>query len=190
VHRLDGSGDTFIFSQFLAFSTPSWAQTLHFGTTVSWPAVTGELGGNGNSGVLAAVKANPYSLGYIGVSYAAKAAAAGLGVAALQDKHGEYVQPTSDTVAAAAASVAASTPADERISMIFSPGVNAYPIVNYEYAIVDSNQQAPAVAEAIRAFLSWAITEGNDPSYLSQVHFLPLPAAVQALSTTQINKIQ
>jgi phosphate transport system substrate-binding protein len=190
VHRLDGSGDTFIFSQFLAFSTPAWASALHYGTTISWPAVNGELGGNGNSGVLAAVKSNPYSLGYIGVSYADKAAAAGLGVAALLDKHGEYVLPTSDNISAAAASVASTTPPDERISMIFSPGENAYPIVNYEYAIVNSTQPAAAVSAAIRTFLSWCITEGNNMSYLKQVHFLPLPPAVQALSQTQINNIQ
>jgi phosphate transport system substrate-binding protein len=190
VHRLDGSGDTFIFSQYLAFSTPEWASTLHYGTTVSWPAVAGALGGNGNSGVLAAVKSNPYSLGYIGVSYADKAAAAGLGQAALLNKHGEYVKPTADTITAAAQSVASTTPADERISMIFSPGENAYPIVNYEYAIVDSQQPAAAMAGAIRDFLTWAINEGNSPSFLNQVHFLPLPDAVKALSQAQIDKIQ
>nr|WP_183265275.1 phosphate ABC transporter substrate-binding protein PstS [Acidocella aromatica] len=190
VHRLDGSGDTFIFSQYLAFSTPEWASTLHYGTTISWPAVPGALGGNGNSGVLAAVKANPYSLGYIGVSYADKAAAAGLGVAALQNKHGEYVLPTDETIAAAAQSVATTTPADERVSMIFAEGANAYPIVNYEYAIVNSTQPAPALASAIHDFLTWAINEGNSPTFLKPVHFLPLPAAVKTLSQAQIDKIQ
>ncbi len=74
--------------------------------------------------------------------------------------------------------------------MIFAKGANAYPIVNYEYAIVDSNQQAPAVAEAIRDFLTYAITEGNDSSYLNKVQFLPLPAPIEALSAAQIAKIQ
>jgi phosphate transport system substrate-binding protein len=74
--------------------------------------------------------------------------------------------------------------------MIFAHGANAYPIVNYEYAIVDSNQQASAVAEAIRAFLTYSTTEGNNASFLNQVHFLPLPPAVQALTAAQIAKIQ
>jgi phosphate transport system substrate-binding protein len=190
VHRLDGSGDTFIFSQYLAESDAGWGSTLKYGTTVSWPAVTGEIGAKGNAGMLAAAAANPYSVAYIGISYASKAAAAGLGAAALKDADGEFVLPTTDSIAAAAASVENSTPPDERISMIFAHGANAYPIVNYEYAIVDSNQQAVAVAAAIRAFLTFAITEGNSASYLKQVHFLPLPPAVQALSTAQINKIQ
>jgi len=190
VHRLDGSGDTFIFSQFLSDSDPDWAATLKYGTTVSWPAISGELGAKGNAGMLAAAAANPYSVAYIGISYAGKVASAGLGQAALLDKHGEYVLPTPENIAAAAASFASSTPADERISMIFAPGPNAYPIVNYEYAVVDSNQQALAVAGAIRDFLTYCINDGNAPAYLKQVNFLPLPPAVAALSAAQIKEIQ
>jgi len=190
VHRLDGSGDTFIFSQYLTASDPGWAATLKYGTTISWPPIPGEIGAKGNAGMLAAAAANPGAVAYIGISYASQVAAAGLGQAALEDANGEYVLPTPDNIAAAAASVANSTPADERISMIFAKGANAYPIVNYEYAIVDSNQQAQAVAGAIRDFLTFAITEGNNASYLKQVNFLPLPAPVAALSTAQIAKIQ
>jgi phosphate transport system substrate-binding protein len=190
VHRLDGSGDTFIFSQYLAASDATWGSTLKFGTTISWPAIPGEIGAKGNAGMLAAAAANPGSIAYIGISYADKAAAAGLGTAALLDADGQYVLPTPENIAAAANSVVNSTPPDERISMIFAHGANAYPIVNYEYAIVDSNQQAAAVAGAIRDFLTYAITEGNNASFLKQVHFLPLPPPIVALSTAQIAKIQ
>lgn len=190
VHRLDGSGDTFIFSQYLADSDPTWASTLKFGTTVSWPAISGELGAKGNAGMLAAAAANPYSVAYIGISYAGKVASAGLGQAALLDKNGEYVLPTPENIQAAANSVANSTPPDERISMIFAPGADAYPIVNYEYAIVDSNQPAVAVAGAIRDFLTFCVNDGNAPSYLKQVNFLPLPAPVLALTEAQIKEIQ
>jgi phosphate transport system substrate-binding protein len=189
VHRIDGSGDTFIFSQYLADSTPSWASTLHYGTTLSWPAVTGAIGANGNTGVLAAAAANPYSIAYIGVSYANQAAKAGLGVAALKNALGAYVLPTSETVGAAASSVVTDTPTDERISMIFSKGANAYPIANYEYAIVSAKQQDAATATALQSFLNWAVTSGNDPKYLNQVHFLPLPSAIVILSKTQIANI-
>jgi phosphate transport system substrate-binding protein len=190
IHRLDGSGDTFIFSQYLAASDPTWASTLKFGTTISWPAVSGAIGAKGNGGMLSALTANPFSIAYIGISYADKVAAASMGSAALQDADGEYVLPTSENISAAANSVLNTTPADERISMIFAKGHNAFPIVNYEYAIVDSHQPAPAVAEAVRAFLTWSITEGNSMSFLNQVHFLPLPPAVVTLSTAQIAKIQ
>lgn len=190
IHRLDGSGDTFIFSAYLAKADAGWAATYKFGTTVSWAPITGEIGANGNAGMLAALASNPYSLAYIGISYADKVAADNLGQAALENAAGNFVLPTVDAISAAAASVANSTPADERISIIFTAAPNAYPIVNYEYAIVDSSQPAPAVASAVRAFLSWAITEGNDTTYLNQVHFLPLPPAVVALSQAQIAKLQ
>ncbi len=189
LHRLDGSGDTFIFSQYLADSTPSWASTLHYGTTISWPAVTGAIGANGNTGMLAAAAANPYSVAYIGVSYADQAAKAGLGVAELKNALGAYVLPNNETVGAAASSVVTDTPTDERVSMIYSMGPNAYPIANYEYAIVNAQQPDAATAAAVQSFLTWAVTEGNDAKYLNQVHFLPLPAAIVMLSKTQIAKI-
>ncbi len=190
IHRLDGSGDTFIFSQYLSASTPSWKSSTGFGTTLSWPPITGEIGAKGNAGMLAAAKANPYSVAYIGVSYAAKVAAAGLGIAELQNASGSFVAPTPANIGAAAQSVAGTTPPDERISMIFTTGADNYPIVNYEYAVVDSKQPSSAVAGAIRTFLTWAISDGNSPKFLNQVNFLPLPAAVKALSATQIAKIQ
>ena len=190
IHRTDGSGDTFIFTQYLTASDSNWASSVKFGTSVSWPAVAGGIGANGNQGMVSAAKANPYSVAYIGVSFADQAAQAGLGQAELLNKAGKYVLPTPATISAAAASVADSTPADERISMVFAPGENAYPIVNYEYAIINANQPTPAIAGAVQDFLTWAITEGNSMSYLSQVHFIPLPSAVVALSKAQIQKIQ
>ena len=190
IRRLDGSGDTFIFSQYLSASDPGWKSSVGFGTTLSWPPISGEIGANGNQGMLAAAQANQYSVAYIGVSYASKVAAAGLGTAALKNASGNYVSPTPDTISAAAQSVASTTPPDERISIIFTKGEESYPIVNYEYAVVNRKQSSPAVAHAIRTFLTWAINEGNDMKYLSQVNFLPLPPAIKALSAAQIAKIK
>jgi phosphate transport system substrate-binding protein len=190
IHRLDGSGDTFIFTQYLAASDPSWAATLKYGTSVSWPSVAGSIGAKGNQGMLVALTNNPYGVAYIGISFSKQVAAANLGQAALLNKDGNFVLPTEENIAAAANSVANSTPADQRISMIFAAGPNSYPIVNYEYAIVNSQQPAPAIAGAIRDFLTWTVNDGNDASFLSKVHFLPLPPAVKALSLAQINKIQ
>ncbi len=190
VHRLDGSGDTFIFSQYLAYSTPSWKSALHFGTTISWPAVKGGIGANGNTGMLTAAASNPYSIAYIGVSYADQAAKAGLSTAALKDADGEYVLPTQENISAAASSVVNKTPANESISMIFAKGSSAYPIANYEYAIVNSQQPDAGTASAVRTFLTWAITTGNDSKYLGKVHFLPLPDAIVTLSKNQIAKIK
>lgn len=189
IHRLDGSGDTFIFTQYLTKSTPSWASTVKFGTSVPWPPVAGGIGANGNSGMVTALASNPYGVAYIGVSYAQSVAKDGLGVAKLEDADGEYVLPNAQTVGAAASSVASSTPADERVSMIFAKGQDAYPIANYEYAIINTNQSDAATAKAVREFLTWAVTDGNNMKYLSKVHFLPLPAAIVKLSEAQIAKI-
>ena len=190
IHRLDGSGDTFLFSQYLAASDQEWASTYHYSTSISWPAVSGALGAKGNSGMLAALKANQYSLAYIGISYANAVAKDGLGQAALLNKAGNYVLPTAASISATAQSVVDSTPKDERISMIFAAGAQDYPIVNYEYAIVNAEQPDEATAKAVRDFLTWALTEGNDESFLDQVHFVKLPESVVALSKAQIEKIK
>ena len=190
IRRADGSGDTFLFTQYLSDSTPSWKSSVHYGTTVSWPALAGEIGANGNSGMVSAAAANPYSVAYIGVSYTKQVMAKGLGEAALKNALGAYVLPTPETIGAAANSVVTNTPTDERVSMIFSLGANAYPIANYEYAIINSSQPDTATAQAIQTFLTWALTTGNSATYLDKVHFLPLPAAIVILSKTQIAKIQ
>jgi phosphate transport system substrate-binding protein len=190
IHYADSSGDTFMFTQYLSATDAGWARTMHYGTVMSWPAIPGALGAIGNTGVLAATAANRYSLAFIGISYANQAAADGLGQAALLNKAGHYVLPTSTTISAAAESFASKTPADERISMILAPGANAYPIINYEYAIVNSRQPTPALAKAVRNFLTYSIADGNAPNFLSKMHFQPLPTSVRALSAAQIAKIK
>ncbi|SIQ49665.1 MULTISPECIES: phosphate ABC transporter substrate-binding protein PstS [Acidiphilium] len=189
VHRTDGSGDTFIFSQYLDFSTPSWASTVGYGTTVSWPAVQGGLGANGNPGMVEALKQNPYAIAYIGVSFYKEVAEAHLGKAMLLNKAGKFVLPTAKTISAAADQLVGKTPADERISLVFAPGAMSYPIINYEYAIVNSKQKDAATAKAVKDLLTWASNEGNNESYLKQVEFKALPPAVKKLSAAQIAKI-
>lgn len=189
IHRTDGSGDTFIFTQYLAASTPEWKSTINYGTSVSWPAVQGGIGANGNSGMVSAAGSNPYSIAYIGVSFDAQAQKAGLGEAAIKNAIGAYLLPTPETIGAAANGMVIETPVDERVSMIFSKGAESYPIINYEYAIINSQQPDAATASAVQTFLTWALTTGNDAKYVDQVHFLPLPAAIVTLSKTQIAKI-
>ncbi|OYV41951.1 MAG: phosphate ABC transporter substrate-binding protein PstS [Acidocella sp. 20-57-95] len=190
IHRVDGSGDTFIFSQYLDKSTPAWHTALGFGTTISWPAVQGGLGANGNPGMVSAAASNPYSIAYIGVSFKAQIDKAGLGTAELKNADGKYVLPTNATVNAAASSLATDTPVDERISLVFAKGPEAYPIINYEYAIINASQPDATTAKAIQTFLTWALTTGNAEKYVSQVNFLPLPPAVVELSKSQIARIQ
>ncbi len=191
VRRGEGSGDTFVFTQFLSFSTPSWEDTLGYGTTVAWPAVPGALAATGNAGIVHVLEATPYSVGYVGVSYAKDIAAAQLGTAALKNGAGEFVLPTRATITAGAASLGARTPPDERLSLVFAPASGTYPLVNYEYAVVSTHQPNPALAAQIRTFLKWTILPSDEnAAYLAAVHFIPLPPHTWELSTSQIESIR
>jgi phosphate transport system substrate-binding protein len=190
VHRADGSGDTFVFTQYLAFSTPAWEDKPGFGTSIAWPAVDGAQSANGNAGVLKLVETTPYSLTYLGVSFHAEIEQAGLGTAYLKSYDGEYLLPTPETISAAAAALTPRTPSDERLTLVNAPGVKAYPLVNYEYAMVSTRQASPETAQAIRRFLLWAIApdEDNDKR-LAEAHFIALPAHIWVMSHDQLEKI-
>ena len=192
VHRSDGSGDTFIFTQYLSFSTPEWGNKLSYGTTISWPAVSGGLGAVGNPGMITAIKDNPYSIAYIGTSYEHAILQDGLGTALLKNRDGHFLLPTAKTAAAAAAMMVSKTPKDERVSLIFAPGAESYPIINYEYAIVSRKQPSGEMASELRQLFTWAMspTGGSAPHFMEAVHFVPLPAPVVKLSAAQIAEIQ
>ena len=193
LHRSDGSGDTFLFTQFLSKTDASgWGATIAYGTTVSWPNAPGALGENGNSGMVAGCKATVGCIAYVGISYQTQALQAGLGYAQLQNAKGSYVLPTQTAIAAEAASFVSKTPPNGTISLIYGPAATGYPIINYEYAIVNSHQGDANKAKTIRSVLEWAVNlkDGNDPTYLSQVAFQPLPTKVVAQSVKQIIKIQ
>ena len=191
VHRADGSGDTFMFTQYLSFSTPSWKQKVNYGTTVSWPSVPGAIGANGNPGMVTALANTPYSIAYVGVSFKAQTSKAGLGEAMLKNRAGNFVLINAKTVPAAAAAMVPKTPKDQRISMVFAPGAESYPIINYEYVIVKARQPNAETAKQMRDFLTWAVSAegGNAARFLDQVNFLPLPASARALTLAQINQL-
>ena len=192
IHRADGSGDTFIFTQYLTKSTPSWASGPGYGTTVSWPSVSTAVGANGNPGMVQTCQNTKYSIAYIGVSFLHQTNKAGLGYAALENQAGKFVLPTAENIGAAAASLDSKTPEDERISLIFAPGEKSYPIINYEYAIVNPKQGDATKAAELKKFLGWAIepSGGQSAKFLDSVHFLPLPGSIVAKSKAQIAKIQ
>ena len=192
IHRTDGSGDTFIFTQYLSFSTPEWNNSLNYGTSISWPPVQGGLGAVGNPGMVTALKGSAYSLAYIGISYEHAIMKDGMGIAALGNRDGKFVLPNPHTVSSAAAKMVPKTPKDERVSLIFAPGPDSYPIINYEYAIVSKKQASSETAATLRDLFTWAISKngGNAPKYMDAVHFAPLPPSVVKLSQAQINQIQ
>lgn len=193
LHRSDSSGDTFIFTSYLSKADPSgWGAKIGFNTTVPWPAAPGALGENGNSGMVSGCKATPGCIAYIGISYLTQVLQSGLGYSALGNGKGQYVVPTQASIAAEAAGFIKKTPANGTISLIYGPISNGYPIVNYEYAIVSTNQSSTSTAKNIRSVLEWAINskDGNSSTYLSQVNFQALPSKVVAQSLKQILSIK
>jgi phosphate transport system substrate-binding protein len=191
IHRADGSGDTFVFTQYLTFSTPAWENSLGYATSINWPTVPGALSADGNIGVVQALQRTAYSIGYVGVSFHTDLEKAKLGTALLKSYSGEFLVPTSTTIAAAAAALTPRTPPDQRLPLVNAPGANAYPLVNYEYAIVSTKQPNPETAKAIRRFLQWAIapSETNE-KYLEDEHFIALPAHIWVMSHDQIETIK
>jgi phosphate transport system substrate-binding protein len=191
VRRSDGSGDTYIFTQFLSFADSKWSDDHGFGMTINWPQVPGMLEATSNDAVVQTIQKTPYSLGYVGVSYSKQVADADLGTALLKNQSGKFLLPTKDAVLAAAAGLGARTPSDERLTIVLAPGDNAYPLISYEYAIVSTKQSDAATAEAIRKFLHWSIvpSETNE-GYLDSVHFIPLPTEIWAKSEAQIQSIK
>ncbi len=190
LHRSDGAGDTFVFTQYLSKQDPDgWGKTPGFGTTVDFPAVPGALGENGAGGMVTGCAATPGCVAYIGMSYLDKANEKGLGEAQLGNASGQFLLPDAKSIQAEAVGFASQTPASQVISLINGPASDGYPIVNYEYAVVYSSQKDAATAQTLQAFLHWVVTDGGSPSFLDKVHFQPLPASVSKASDAQIAKI-
>ena len=192
LHRSDGSGDTFLFSQYLARQDGhDWGST-NYGTTVTWPAIKNSLAEQGNGGMVSGCSSTPGCVAYIGVSFLTQGLGDGLGYAQLKNGVGQYMMPTAKAVATEATGYTRITPSNGTISMINGHVKNGYPIINYEYAIVNKKQSSPATAQSVRSLLEWAISPkfGNSNQYLSQVRFLALPTRVAEQSFKQIHKIR
>ncbi|MCV7102371.1 phosphate ABC transporter substrate-binding protein PstS [Mycobacterium palustre] len=190
LHRSDGSGSTFQFTQYLSKQDPDgWGRSPGFGTSVDFPAVPGALGENGDGAMVTGCAANPGCVAYTSMGSLDAADERGLGEAKLGNASGKYLLPKANTIQAAAGGSASNIPKNQAISLINGPAADGYPIVNYEYAIVNSHQPDAATAQTLQAFLHWAVTDGNDPSFLNKLHFQPLPDSVVQLSVAQIAKI-
>jgi len=189
LHRSDSSGDTFLWTSYLSKADPSgWGPKIGFNTTVPWPAAPGALGENGNSGMVSGCKATVGCVAYVGISYLTQVLQGGMGYAALGNGAKQYELPTQQAIATQAAGYVKHTPANGTISMIYGNVKGGYPIVNYEYAIVNAKQSSSSTAKNIRSVLEWALNknDGANSSYLSQVNFQPLPSKVSAQSLKQI----
>jgi len=181
VHRSDGSGTSFIFTDYLSKVSPDWKSKVGAAASVSWP--TG-LGGNGNAGVEGFIKQTPGSIGYVELIYAIQQKMA---YADVKNAAGKFVKPSFESVTAAAAGMK-EMPADFRVSITDAPGAGAYPISSFTWLLIPSQFADANKKKVITEFLTWMLAEGQkDAQGLS---YAPLPAAVVAKEKKQIALIK
>ncbi len=173
VHRSDGSGTTYIFTDFLSSASPQWLQKVGRGKSVTWPAPS-SVGGKGNEGVAGQVRNSPGAIGYVELAYAI---ANKMQSALLQNKSGKYLPDTADTVRAAAATRPNITPTN--FSIVDAAGANSYPIAGYSWLMVYASPSEKARARVVRDVLSWI--EGPAAQGIAgSLDYVPLPDSVQA----------
>ena len=184
VHRSDGSGTTFVFTDYLSAVSPAWASGPGRGKEVSWPV---GLGGKGNEGVSGQVKQTPGSLGYVELAYAKQN---NLPSAAIQNASGKFVAPSPAGMTAAAAGVAEKLPGntDYRLSIVNAAGPDAYPISSFTWILVYAQQSDSVKGRKLRDFLKWALTEGEKQA--SALDYAPLPASMASRLTARLDSIK
>ena len=169
-HRSDGSGTTYIFTNYLAAASPEWKGKLGAGKSVDWPA---GQGGKGNEGVAAIVKQSAGGLGYVELAYAKQN---GLSYASIQNKAGQFVEPTVEATTAAVEGAATALQADNTVPISNSPGAKAYPIAGFTYLMVYGSAKNQKKGAALKEFLKWAMTDGQKDA--TALYYAPLPKAV------------
>jgi phosphate transport system substrate-binding protein len=171
IHRADGSGTSFIFTDYLSSVNPAWADSVGKGSSVKWPAGIG-LAAKGSEGVAGSVKQQPGGIGYAELAYASQNK---IPYADIKNSSGNFISPAPDSVSAALAT--AKIPDDFRFSMVNAPGDQAYPISGASWVLVYEKQKNAASGKKLISFLKWAITDGQKIS--PSLDYAPLPDEVQ-----------
>lgn len=181
VHRSDGSGTSAVFTDYLSKVSPEWKEKVGAGTSPSWPI---GLGGKGNEGVSGQIKQTPNTIGYVELVYAVQNK---LPVALLENRAGNFVTPTLESVTSAAAESVATTPDDLRVSITDAAGPTVYPISSYTYMLAYKNQHDAAKGKALVDFLWWGIHDGE--SFARDLNYAPLPPEIVKRAEAKINSI-
>ena len=179
-HRSDGSGTTFIFTDYLGKISSEWKGKVGTNTSVNWP--TG-IGGKGNEGVAGQVKQTPGALGYVELIYATQNK---MPYADVKNAAGEFVKPTLESVTAALA--AADIPDDFRFSMTNASGKDAYPIAGATWLLVYQQQKDATKGKKLVEFLKWSLTDGEKMA--KDLQYAPLPESVQQRVLKRIGEIK
>lgn len=181
VHRADGSGTSYVFTDYLAKVSPEWNQTVGADKSPKWPV---GQGGKGNEGVTGQIKQQPNTIGYVELAYAVQN---NLPAALIKNAAGKFIAPSIDAVTAAAASASAQTPDDLRVSITNSSGAEAYPISSYTYILAYKDQKSAEKGKALVDFLWWGIHDGEQ--FAKDLQYAPLPAEIVKRAEAKISSI-
>ena len=182
VHRSDGSGTTYIWTDFLSKVSPEWASKVGKKTSVNWPV---GLGGKGNEGVSGLVKQTPGSIGYVELIYAVQNR---MTYGNVQNADGKFIKADLAGVTAAAAGAAKSMPNDFRVSITNAPGPAAYPISSFTWLLIPAQISDASKREAIKGFLKWMLADGQE--YNEGLSYARLPKTVIAKEANAISLIK
>jgi phosphate transport system substrate-binding protein len=184
VHRSDGSGTTFIWTSYLAKVSPEWAKQVGAGKEVKWPV---GLGGAQNEGVAGQVKQLPGSVGYVELAFARQNK---LSYASIRNSKGKFVDPSTSSVTAAAAAVAAGLPesTDYRVSILDAPGADAYPVSSLTWAILYQTQGDKAKGKELVEFLKFGLKDGQASA--KELDYAPLPAGMVAQLLKRLDTVK
>jgi phosphate transport system substrate-binding protein len=181
VHRSDGSGTTFIWTDYLSKVSPEWKSQVGTGTSVKWPV---GLGGKGNEGVAGMLRQMPGSIGYVELVYAVQN---NIHYGAVQNSAGEFVKASVETVTAAAASMK-NMPADFRVSIVNPPGKNAYPISSFTWLLIPAQSKDATKGRILADFLNWMVSDGQKMT--TDLTYAPLPEDVATKVKAEIQQVR
>jgi phosphate transport system substrate-binding protein len=181
IHRSDGSGTTFIFTDYLSKVSSDWQSQAGKGTSVKWPV---GLGGKGNEGVAGMIRQMQGSIGYIELIYAVQNK---ITYGTVKNAAGDFVKASLDSVTAAAASVK-SMPADFRVSITNAPGKDAYPISSFTWLLIPAQSKDAAKGKIIADFLNWMVDDGQKMT--ADLTYAPLPASVATKVKDEIKQVR
>jgi phosphate transport system substrate-binding protein len=181
VHRSEGSGTTFVWTDYLSKVSPEWKQKVGAAKAVNWPV---GLGGKGNEGVAGQIENTPNSLGYLELTYVLQSK---IQYGKVRNAAGVFLAADLAGVTAAAAA-SKEMPEDFRVSITNAPGTGSYPISSFTWLLIPEQIKAPAKKKAITEFLKWMLAEGQTQTEI--LSYAPLPKALIAKELKAIAKIQ
>lgn len=181
VHRSDGSGTTFVWTDYLSKISPDWKSKVGSNTSVRWPV---GLGGKGNEGVAGLVSQTPYAIGYVELIYALQNK---MSYGVVQNSSGNFVKASMETAGQAAAGAASEMAKDVRVSITNPPGKNAYPICSFTYLLIPVHIPDATKRDAIKDFLRWMLTDGQ--GMVESLDYAQLPDSVKQLDMQHISLI-